>query len=292
MGKVHQLVRKKDKTPFPLKAIRWGYPKLEKVLPFVAHRIFLNLFFTPFKYNSPAKEEKAKSFGEEFTITAAGKKIQCYRWGEADKMVFFIHGWAGRATQFRRFVKPLLKAGYSMIAFDGPAHGASAGKSTNIVEFEEVLKALYAEVGKPEAFITHSFGGGVALFAAMNGLPIKTIINIASPTIGDKIIDTYLEAIGASIKTKDYFKAKILKKYGKPFEAYTALHFIQHLKQDINLLLVHDENDKEVSLEHPGALLQYYPKAQLYKTSGLGHTRILKDNEVIKKCIEFILLAE
>jgi esterase/lipase len=285
-------VRKKDNTPFPLKVIRWGYPKLERVFPFIAYRLFLSLFFTPFKYNSPAKEEKAKSFGEEFTITASSKKIQCYRWGDTDKMVFFIHGWAGRATQFRRFVKPLLKAGYSIIAFDGPAHGASEGKSTNIVEFEEVLKVLYTEVGNPEAFITHSFGGSVALFAAMNGLPIKTIINIASPSIGDKIIDTYLEAIGASAKTKNFFKAKILKKYGKPFEEYTSLHFIKHLKQDINLLLVHDENDKEVGLEHPQALIKQYPQAQLFQTSGLGHTRILKDDAVIKKCVDFILLAE
>lgn len=283
--------KKKDKTPPALKFVRWFYPKLEKVFPPLAYRFFLKLFFTPMNFQRPAKEDKAESFSRTFKIEVAGKAIQCYHWGNEGKVVYLIHGWAGRATQFRRFIKPLLKAGFQVIGFDGPAHGKSGGRSTTIVEFEEVLKKLFVLHGEPAGIIAHSFGGGVALFAAMNGLPITTLINIASPTIGDKIINTYMEAIGASEKTKTFFKKEVIKRYGKPFDEYTALHFVTQLKKDINLLLVHDEDDKEVSLEHPLALIAKYPKAQLHKTEGLGHTRILRDDAVIKKCVDFILLA-
>lgn len=271
-----------------MKLIRWGYPKVEAICPPLAYRFFATLFFTPLKYQATEKERKAETFGEKFSVTAAGKKIQCYRWGNSDKSVVVVHGWAGRATQFRRFVKPFINAGYQVIGFDGPAHGQSEGKRTTIVEFEETLKKVYEKIGMPEAIIAHSFGGGAVLFAAKNGLPVKKIINIASPTIGDKIIDTYLKAIGGSEKTKAFFKKFIQQKYGKPFEEFTASHIIKQIIQPVEVLLVHDEDDKEVSMEHPLELLRQYPSARLLKTKGLGHTRILKDDRVINEIVTFV----
>lgn len=261
---------------------------MEVVAPPLAYRFFAKLFFTPLKYRATEKERKAETFANKFEVQAAGKRIQCYRWGQSPKTVVVVHGWAGRATQFRRFVKPLIKAGYQVVGFDGPAHGQSEGKKTTIVEFEQTLHELYKVVGVPEAIIAHSFGGGAVLFAAKNGLPVKKLINIASPTIGDEIINTYLKAIGGSEKTKVFFKAFIQKTYGEPFDTFTALEIVKHIAQPLELLLVHDEKDYEVSMEHPLALSKAYPSARLLKTSGLGHTRILKDDAVIQEIVTFI----
>lgn len=219
---------------------------------------------------------------------AAGKKIQCYRWGDFSKYVLVVHGWAGRATQFRRFIKPLNIAGYSVLGFDGPAHGKSDGRTTNIREFEEVLKAIFEKQGVPEAIIAHSFGGGAVIFAAANGLNVKKLINIASPSIGDEIIDTYLRAINGNQKTKAYFKKYVQTTYGKSFDEYTASYCIKEIKQPLELMLVHDDGDRDVSMNHPLAVLKAYPMAKLLRTTGLGHTRILKDNEVIRQIVTFI----
>ena len=279
--------KKRDKTPLLLKIVRWLYPKVERVSPSLAHRYFIRLFFTPLHYGVPDKEKKAESFAEKFTLEVSGKRIQCYRWGKGIP-VLLVHGWGGRCTQFRRFIKPLTAAGYQVIGFDGPAHGHSSGMHTSVEEFEETIKALCKNVGEPAAIIAHSFGGSAVLFAAMNGLKVNKLINIASPTIGDEIIHTYLRAINGSMATKDFFKNYMLKEYGKSFDEFTALHFIQHLPTAINLLLVHDQTDKEVSLAHAEALVKSYPAARLIKTKGLGHTRILKDNDVIRQCLTFI----
>ncbi len=279
--------RKKDKTPLALKIVRWLYPKVERVIPTLAHQYFLTLFFTPLHYGVPEKEKKAESFAEKFTLDVADKKIQCYVWGKG-KVVLLVHGWAGRTTQFRRFIKPLNAAGFQVVGFDGPAHGSSSGKKTSIVEFQETLKALYKKVGEPEAIIAHSFGGGAVLFSAMHGLKVNKLISIASPTIGDEIIHTYLKAINGSMATKEFFKNFIVKEYGQTFDEFTAMHFIKHLPKPINLLLIYDQNDKEVSLAHAEALIKIYPAARLIKTKGLGHTRILKDNDVIHQSVTFI----
>jgi len=281
-------MKKKDKTPFLLKIVRWAFPKVERIAPALAHRYFLRLFFTPLRYVVPEKERKAEEYAEKFDFEVGGKKIQGYTWGTGQAYVLFVHGWAGRATQFRRFVKPMVAAGFRMIAFDGPAHGNSEGRSTTILEFEEALKKIYAREGIPVAIIAHSFGGGATLFSAMHGLPVKKLINISSPTIGDEIISTYLKAINGSPATGIFFKDYMLKTYGKSFDEFTALYFVKHLPQPVDLLLIHDEDDKEVTIKHPEELIRIYPRAKLVRTSGLGHTRILKDEGVIRWCVTFI----
>ncbi|MCD9015337.1 alpha/beta hydrolase [Parachryseolinea silvisoli] len=282
-------MKKKDKTPALLKFVRWAYPRVEKIAPGLAHRYFVRLFFQPVRYPLPEKEKKAESFAQPFSFEAAHKRIQAYAWGPANSpYVLLVHGWSGRATQFRRFVKPLLAKGYCVIGFDGPAHGRSQGSKTHIVEFEETLQKIVALKGVPDTVIAHSFGGGAVLMAAMHGLPIKKLINISSPTIGDEIINTYLRAIQGSPATGTFFKEYVLRAYGKPFDEFTALHFIRHLPTPLSLMLVHDANDREVSLAHAEALIREYPSAKLLRTEGLGHTRILKDNEVIHACETFI----
>ncbi len=266
--------------------VRWIYPRLEKAIPWLAHRFFLMIFFTPLNYRVPEKERPLEKEAVKFALRAGGKKVQCYSWGKGP-VVLLVHGWAGRATQFRKIIHALVDAGYRAVGFDGPAHGHSQGMSTNIFEFEDVLKKIYEKTGVPEAVIAHSFGGGVVLLAAMNGLPVKKLINIAAPTIGDEIIDTYLKTINGSPATAEFFKSYVLRKSGKPFDEFTALHFIKRIT-DLDLLLIHDENDGEVSIRHALEMMKNYPKAALFKTSGLGHTRLLRDEGVIRKCLSFI----
>jgi esterase/lipase len=278
---------KKDKTPLQLKIIRWAYPRVEKIAPLLAHRYFIKLFFTPLRYAVPDKEKKAETFAEKFVIEANGKRVQCYSWGKG-KPVLFVHGWGGRATQFRRFVKPFNAAGYRVVAFDGPAHGKSEGKTTTLLEFERALNEMYNHIGEPVAIIAHSFGGAAVLFSALHGLPVSKLINIASPTIGDEIINTYLVAINGSNSTAKYFRDYILKTQGKSFDEFTASYFVKHLPRPIDLLLLHDEKDKEVHVKQAEHLIKLYPTAKLIKTSGLGHTRILKDDDVIRQCVTFV----
>lgn len=280
--------KQRSKVPFLLRIIPVVFPWLEKFVPALANRFFVYIFFTPVRYNVPEKEKKAESFSTKFALNISGKRIQFYQWGNSTKTVLVVHGWAGRATQFRRFVKPLTKAGYQVIGFDGPAHGQSEGRSTNLDEFEQVLQAIVSKTGSVTAIIAHSFGGAASLYALTKKLPVPTLINIASPTIGNEIINTYLRTIGGSLKTGETFKQYVFKKTGKTFNEYSALEFIKHVPANLSLLLVHDADDKEVSIAHPMELVKLFPQATLHRTTGLGHTRILKDNQVIQSTVTFI----
>lgn len=278
---------KKDKRPLLLRFVQWFFPKLERIAPPLARRYFIRIFFTPLRYPLPEKERHVLAKATSFTLTLDGKKIQGYEWGQGP-MILFVHGWAGRAGQFRKIIERLVEEGHRVVAFDGPAHGNSEGKQTNIMEFNQVLRMIFEQKGTPEVVISHSFGGGAVLFAAMNGLPVKRAVNIASPAVADEIIKTYLRAIGGSWSTGAYFKDYIKKTLGKPFEEFTSLYAIRHLPAPIDLLLVYDEDDKDVGMIHATELMKIYPNASLLRTSGLGHTRILKDEAVIDQIVTFV----
>jgi pimeloyl-ACP methyl ester carboxylesterase len=57
------------------------------------------------------------------------------------------------------------------------------------------------------------------------------------------------------------------------------------------LLVLHDEQDRAVSIDHSRRLAEAWPEAELGVTSGLGHNRILRDEATVKRAIEFVRAA-
>jgi len=283
------LKKRKNNIPIIIRVVQRIFPVLERWAPFLADRIFRLVFYVPAPYPVPVKEQECGQTGKEIELRVEGKTIRGYQWGGADfPYVLLVHGWAGRATQFRRFIPHLLEKGLRVIGFDGPAHGRSDGMKTSIMEFEVMLREIFSAYGKPAGIITHSFGGAAVLYSAMHGLPVDKLVNVASPAIADEILKTYLRAINGSWKSAERFKKFVIRKTGKPFEEFTALHAVRNLREPVDLLMVMDDQDTDVVFRNAEELMKVYPSAKLFRTSGLGHTRILKDEHVIARTIAFI----
>lgn len=271
-----------------MRLVRWVFPKIELISTKLAVLYLEKIFFTPLKYKTPVKELETERAAVKGLLDCQGKKIQLYEWGSsAAPYVMVVHGWAGRATQFRKFVPVFNQAGVRVVGFDGPAHGKSEGKRTSIAEFETVMREIVKQKGVPLAIMAHSFGGGAALFAIRNGLPVTKLINIASPTISDEIIKSFLTAINGSWPTGLRFKEFIKVKFGRPFEDFTAMNIIRGIT-GLNLMLIHDTEDKEVRIIQAQTLAKEYPPTKMLITNGLGHNRILKDDTVIQACLDFV----
>ncbi|MEJ0033061.1 MAG: hypothetical protein WDO15_23170 [Bacteroidota bacterium] len=99
---------KKNKTPLALRIIPWLFPKVEAILPSLAHRYFIHLFYTPFHYKTPEKEKEVTKPSKKFSVVVNNNHVQCYRWGTMGPTVMLVHGWAGRAGQFRAIIPVLL----------------------------------------------------------------------------------------------------------------------------------------------------------------------------------------
>lgn len=264
------------------------YPLLEKSFPKAAHKLGYKLFFTPLKFKAPSRELPIIEKSNKLRFDIAEKSTQFYTWGDnSNPMVLLVHGWMGRAGQFYKLIETLIERQYFVVAFDGPAHGASTGTRTSVLDFAEAIAKVEEEFGKIQFAIGHSFGGITILRAIKNGVEIDNVAFIATPTISEDIVKQFEQRINASPATGDYFRNKVLKKFGVTFKSISASEAIKEL--DINsLYLVHDELDKEVNISHAKLMQERFPTAETHYTSGLGHTRILRNDEVVKKLVSRI----
>jgi len=266
--------------------MRAVYPVLEKTVPALAFKLAFRLFFTPIRYPTPPRELPILEKAEKFTTIINNKRTQFYSWGEQhNPLAIIVHGWMGRSSQFYKLVEALLAKDYRVIGFDGPAHGASSGRSTNLLEFSEAIQFISANYGPIQCAIGHSFGGITILNAIERGTKIDNVILIATPTISGDIIKQFEEKINASPATGESFLKQVSKRYGITFKDMSASEIIKRIKS-VNLLLVHDEKDQDVPIAHAKLLKQLNPDALTIFTEGLGHTRILRNDTVINQIIE------
>lgn len=274
--------------PFPLRAIRWSFPKLERIAPPIAYNIAWNLFFSPFKFKRPEREETAFQTAKLSAVSINNKEVKIFEWGtRGNPIVVLVHGWSGRATQFYKFINTLLEKGYHVVAFDAPGHGLSEGKNTNIKEFHEILSHIETNIGSIKVGIGHSFGGVSLLYSKKEGLKLDSVVMISSPTIGEDILTAFRKKINASTRTSSALRKMVISRFDLDFEEITAVELAKKITIK-NHLIIHDKDDVEVPYQNAESLKKVSSKANLILTNGLGHTRILRDEAVVDHVLNFV----
>ncbi|MCB0280628.1 MAG: alpha/beta hydrolase, partial [Calditrichaeota bacterium] len=276
-----------EKISFVFQVIRTFIKVISVILPPIGVAIAYRLFFKCRSFARPAHEWKEFKSATKQRIKLVGQEIQLYEWGQGDKKILFHHGWQGRGSSAAAFVQPLLDKGYKVVAFDGPAHGESTGKKSNLPEFAEVLNEIVKRYDGFEAIIAHSFGGMVTSYALQRyKLDVKRLVFISSPFTMSFIISSF----SAIINTTQYVGKRILEKIEKQFNITVEDISGEYLapKQDLPLLLIHDEDDNEVPISEAIYQNKLWNGSLLIKTSELGHRKILRDDDVIIAVIEFI----
>jgi len=275
-----------------IRVIRQSFPILEKVWPSMAYRWAFDKFFTPLRFPQPEREIPTIQKAESFTMPVSGKKTVFYSWGNTQNpTLLLVHGWMGRGGQFYKFVDPLLDRGFHVVTFDGPAHGLSEGKKTHLNEFAESILGLEHRYGPIEKAVGHSFGGIAIIYSIVKGSHIKDITLISTPTIGSEIIKEFLKQINGTDKTRIAFQQFVKQRFGFDFNELSASSLVQKVAFR-SLLLVHDYEDRDVNISHAREILRQIPKAKTHFTTGLGHTRILRNDEVIENVIQFFKAFE
>ena len=162
------------------------------------------LFTTPIKHKTPKRELEmdSKSIQELIAIPEIDKEVVLYHYGKSEKKVLLVHGWSGRGTQLFKIADELVKAGYSTISFDAPAHGKSPGKTTIMVDFIATILEIDKKFGPFEAAVGHSLGGMSVLNAIKKGLKVNHAVVIGSGDIVQDIMDDFV----CEIRTKTFYK--------------------------------------------------------------------------------------
>ena len=264
-----------------------------KILELISSRFAsffgIRLFITPVNFPIPKREQYMLKSAQKkrLHIPEIKKEIEILSYGYSKKKVLLVHGWSGRSTQLFAFADKLLENGYMVISFDGPAHGKSTGKTTMMPEFLKTIQKINTTFGPFEAAIGHSFGATSLYNAAATFLGIKTFIAIGSGDRISDIISNFVKNLYLNEKSAKKIQLGLEKKWMIHVDDFSSSTVAKKIK--IPVLVVHDIIDGDVPVSCAYRIRQNLEKGSLLITNGLGHTKILRNNEIVHKSIKFII---
>ena len=273
---------------------------LEQVAPAVGARWAETLWFTVPR--ARGRDERQADPGRPFEAQAHGRAIAGEVWGErpvdgtpeeaGPPAVYLVHGWGGWRWQLEAFVAPLVEAGFRVITFDAPSHGASdpgpagPGRGT-ILEFADALAAVVAANGPAHAVLAHSLGATAAAYAMRGGLAVERAVFLAPMADPLPYTRTFAGRLGFGERVRTRLVDRIERRVGMPMSAFDVPAMAGEMATP-PLLLVHDRQDAETGWSDSAAIARAWPNSRLVTTSGLGHRRILRAPAVMAEVTGFV----
>ncbi|GAB3857289.1 alpha/beta fold hydrolase [Hymenobacter terrigena] len=277
--------------PAGLRWVRWQLGALWAVAPALGFRLAWRVFTTPRRLPTKAWEASALAEARRRTVAAASGAIAVYEWGPvAAPAVLLVHGWEHRASFWRAWVGPLLAAGYRVVALDGPAHGASAGRRTTLPDFGGAVQAVVNTLGEVRAIVAHSFGA-----ASVAGLPVRLpagaalprLVLISAPVGPRPVAERFADFLHLPTDLVQRFAEHIERSTKRTADSFAVAAAGPGTGAE-QVLVLHDEEDEIIPFAEGQHIAAAWPGARLHATRGLGHNRILRDADVVRLAVDFI----
>ncbi|MBC7948171.1 MAG: alpha/beta hydrolase [Chitinophagaceae bacterium] len=278
----------------------------------LSKRLALNYIRAKFKLLSAISKKKAAEKAFELFITPQTKdrhewkgifadaeilrfklfdhQITGYRWNKGgNRRVLILHGFESAATNFEKYIDPLICKGYEVLAFDAPAHGHSSGTQITALLYRDLIKYAHENYGPILSYMGHSLGG-FALSLALAELPHDEnfrAVFIAPSSETTTAIDNSFLLLQLDADVRREFENIITQMSGRPVSWFSINRTMSDIRARI--LWIHDEGDTITPLRDAMKIKEAnYPNIEFVITFGLGHSRIYRDEEVRRRVVEFL----
>ena len=179
-------------------------------------------------------------------------------------------------------------AGYEVITFDAPAHGASQGKRTNLMQWMHILEQLLQRTGPVHAVIGHSLGGlNAALTLVHKPVRVPRLVMVSAAVSAPVFFNETFQLFSIPQQVMPKLQGIIMQRLRGDLQELDLFRHINQIKAD-QILVAYDENDHLVKQEQVNAFIQQYPSIESLRIKGEGHFRIMKDETVINKVLTFL----
>lgn len=257
-----------------------------KVAPQSFSTMLMRIWFSPSKAKVSERAGAILSNAIVECDVIDGNKIYHYIWGEGDRTVLLVHGWSGNSGQMTALAESLLAAKFKVIAIDFPGHGQSNGKYSSVIHFERVIAHAKNRYGPFYAIVAHSLGAAAATYALSRGLGCKRAVFFGPVAKFTSVWSGLQKMLGISPSMIDLTVRRAEKWLQISFDDIEPTRLAPNLSTE--LLVIHDMYDRETPIADSEELVRIWPKARLVGTDKLGHTRILSDDAMVRRTVEFI----
>lgn len=272
-----------------LKFLRTKFKLLSSISKTKAAKKAFELFCTPqlsTKKELPPVFEKA----EKIEFPFEGNMVRGYRWNHpSSKKALILHGFESSVINFESYILPLIKKGYEVLAFDAPAHGRSTGKKITLIGYKNLVHHICNNYGPVDSFISHSFGG-LTLSLVLEEIPhskFTKIVLIAPAAESKTAIDNFFKLLQLNNGVRKEFDNLIEEMEGKPPGWYSVARIAPKIKGQV--LFLQDQDDDTTPLSDVKPVMdKNYPNFHFIISEGLGHRRIYRSEQSLKKIMEFL----
>ncbi len=257
---------------------------LYRLSPRAAGRVFFEAFLRPPRIQPPAREIAWLRRSESHAWQVDGRRLSGFSRGEGP-VVLLVHGWAGRSSQMGAFIEPLVACGFRVVGVDLPAHGASDGRRSSIPECGWAVEHLLRLYEPVHGVIAHSMGGVVTTNALSRVGPVRRLVYVG---VGNDV-----GLLTRRAAAQMMFTSGLYEEFQRLAEARFDVRFADYVisthapTRPESMLALHADNDREVPLEDARAWAERWPGAQFEVCAGLGHTRILRDPNIVARVTDF-----
>ena len=276
---------------FGLKVTRSGLSGLERLSPRLAGKAAFRLFcLTPPRRPSGAKAKAAHREGrlrllaaEQVMLPFPGGRAMAYRFNGgakgARKRYLVVHGWGSSSEYMSELAAFLADSGAEVISLDLPGHGRSDGRFLNVRLAVSAIAAASARFGAFDAAIGHSFGGASLTLASAGFLPDVDplrpgkLVLIGAPSAMGWLFKDFGRIMRLGPATQAALEDEVRRVTGRTLVSYDEKR--GRLEPGRPVLVVHAEDDKEVSADHARAYAAEGAHVRLFWANGFGHRRIV-----------------
>lgn len=277
---------------------RAGLTTLGALAPQVAAGVGLTLWCRiPRQPPTERRRRRTPEGGTPFQVKHDGVQVRGATFGPDDApTAVLMHGWGGWWQQLSAHVRPLLAAGYRVVAYDAPSHGDSppgrhGARSTTMLEIADAYAAVAWQQGPVHLVVAHSAGSMAALWARHRGpgTHAAAYALLAPATAVEPMLDWFQRFTGIGRRAREAMVSRFQRRFGHGIEEFRLPEMLPDLlgADAPALLAVHDPADPETPAAGTADLAAAWPDGQLVLTEGVGHRRILWDPAVVARVAAF-----
>jgi pimeloyl-ACP methyl ester carboxylesterase len=238
----------------------------------------------------PGDSEVLQSAVREI-LDVDGAAVCAYRWGNGPRLIVLVHGWRSRASRFSTIIRALEDPNVTIVSFDAPGNGDSPGRFVTILDYVACIEALVQRHGPVDTIIGHSFGVLAAFLAARESVHVNHIVGISGMYSLEQLVTKFSEEAGLTGRAMLGLRRRVERRTFSSVENVWT-RFVAETDPtatDLPILLIHDTEDTMVHPTEMHLISEAHTgPVQCLVTSGLGHTRILRDPIVAGAISDFV----
>jgi pimeloyl-ACP methyl ester carboxylesterase len=271
---------------------RWGLGASQQLWPALAVRAAYRLFGTPLppKWISRRRSWSPDWHIEQWPFEDASLTLYSRPAAPHGPVVLLVHGWGGHAGQMLALADQLGAQGLRPVIVEMPAHGRSSGSVSNLPQFARVLEYVTARLIQQghtlRAVVAHSLSANAGAYAASRGLAAGRLVLLAPPASPLEYTRLFAHVFGLSEATRAAMQRRIEAREGILMPQFEPAAVGPRIT--LPTLVVHDRQDSINRFADGVAYSETIAGARLLATEGLGHRKILKDDEVLRQVAAFL----